>query len=281
MRVPAMSTRTEGGTAGAAAERPVIEVRGLTAGYRREAILDAVDLTVYEGDFLVILGPNGGGKTTLLKVLLGVLAPWRGSVAYHLPHGGRRLGYVPQFSTFEPGFPLRVEEVALMGRLALRPPGRRYRSADREAARAALDEVRLGHRARAPVGELSGGQVQRLLLARALAGEPEALLLDEPMASLDAESREVVRGLLLELRRRMPIVLVTHDPTAVAPDIRHIACLNRRLTYHGAGEVPVTALEEAYGCPVEMIAHGVPHRVLAPHGSAGGSGAGPAGGADR
>jgi zinc transport system ATP-binding protein len=107
--------------------------------------------------------------------------------------------------------------------------------------------------------------VQRLLLARALAGEPEALVLDEPMASLDAESRGVVRELLVSLRQRMPIVLVTHDLTAVATDVVHIACLNRRLVYHGGGELPPGVVEETYGCPVELIAHGTPHRVLSTH----------------
>jgi len=242
-----------------------IEVRGVSFGYGRETILREVSLKVAAHDYLIVIGPNGGGKTTLLKVILGLLKPGRGEIVYHLPHGRERLGYVPQYSTFEPGFPLRVEEVALMGRLGLRGMGRRFRTEDREAAHRALAEVRLDDLARQMVGELSGGQTQRLLLARALASEPEAMILDEPMASLDAESREVVRGVLGELRHRMPVVVVTHDPAAVASDVEHIACLNRRLTYHGSSELTSDVLEETYGCPVELIAHGVPHRVLAPH----------------
>jgi zinc transport system ATP-binding protein len=243
----------------------VVEVRDVTFGYGRRPVLEAVSLDLYAHDYLAILGPNGGGKTTLLKVLLGLVKPWRGTVRWKLPHGARRLGYVPQFSTFEAGVPLRVEEVARMGRLGMRGMGRWYRDADREATRKALEAVRLEDRAGELAGTLSGGQVQRLLLARALAGEPEAIFLDEPMASLDADSRRVVREILLDLRQRMPVVVVTHDPAAIAGEIRHIACLNRRLTYHGDEELTPAVLEETYGCPVELIAHGVPHRVLPGH----------------
>ncbi|MCH9650480.1 MAG: ATP-binding cassette domain-containing protein [Deltaproteobacteria bacterium] len=244
---------------------PLIELQQVSAGYDGVEALSEVDLAIYPGDYLAIIGPNGGGKTTLLKVLLGLLEPSRGVVTSRLPHGRGRMGYVPQFSTLESQIPLRVEEVALMGRLSLRGLWRRYRQEDREAAQAALAAVRLDHLAKRSAGELSGGQLQRLLLARALAGEPEALLLDEPMASLDAESRQVVRGLLQEVRERMPIVLVTHDPAAVAREVRNIACMNRRLSYHAGGELTSEALEETYGCPVELLAHGVPHRVLGAH----------------
>ncbi len=244
---------------------PLLELRDVSAGYGAVEAVTEVNLSVYPGDYLAIIGPNGGGKTTLLKVMLGLLPPRQGRVIHHLPHGRRRLGYVPQFSTLESNIPLRVEEVALMGRLAIRGRWRWYRREDYEAARQALEAVGLEDLRLRPASELSGGQVQRLLLARALAGEPEALLLDEPMASLDAESRRVVRGLLEELRERMPIVLVTHDPAAVAREVKNIACMNRRLTYHAGAELSAEALQEAYGCPVELIAHGVPHRVLEPH----------------
>jgi zinc transport system ATP-binding protein len=243
----------------------VVQVQDVTFGYGRRPVLEEVSLDLHQSDYLAVLGPNGGGKTTLLKVLLGLVKPWRGTVTWNLPHGRRRLGYVPQFSTFEAGVPLRVEEVVRMGRLGLRGLGRWYRQGDRQAAREALEAVRLEDKAGALAGELSGGQAQRVLLARALVGEPEAIFLDEPMASLDADSRKVVREILLELRRRMPVVVVTHDPAAIAGEIRHIACLNRRLTYHGDPDLSPEVLEETYGCPVELIAHGVPHRVLPGH----------------
>ncbi|MDY7094949.1 MAG: metal ABC transporter ATP-binding protein [Acidobacteriota bacterium] len=259
---------TEGSPAAApaAATGPALELRGITAGYNGgPAVLENVQLEIGSREYLAIIGPNGGGKTTLLRVLLGLVEPRRGSVVSHLPHGRKRLGYVPQYSTFEAGVPLRVEEVVLMGRISRRGLGRRYRREDREAARRALEAVHLEDRAQEPATELSGGQIQRVLIARALAGEPEAMLLDEPLASLDVESRRVVRELLLELHRTMPVVLVTHDPAAVAQEVQSIACVNRSLTYHGSGELTSEVLEETYGCPVDLIAHGVPHRVLAPH----------------
>jgi zinc transport system ATP-binding protein len=244
---------------------PVVEARDVTFGYDREVVVDHVDLAVYPRDFLAIIGPNGGGKTTLVKILLRLLRPWSGEVVYHLPPGRGRLGYVPQFSTFDRSFPLRVEDVALMGRLGARGLLRRYTKEDRAAAAAALARLGLSRLAREHVSEISGGQLQRLLIARALASDPAILFLDEPTASIDAESREVLQTLLRELNERIPIVVVTHDVTSVAPMVRRIACINRKLFYHGGPELPGEVLEEAYGCPVEMVTHGVPHRVLHDH----------------
>jgi zinc transport system ATP-binding protein len=210
------------------------------------------------------VGPNGGGKTTLLKVLLGLLTPQSGRVERDLK-GAAALGYVPQFATFDRDFPLRVADVVAMGRLGLRGPLRRYGAADRAVVASTLERLGLAPLAGAPIGELSGGQLQRALIARALAGEPEVLLLDEPLASVDAEFREVLVETLTDLHRRLPIVVVTHDLTPFAGVVRQIACMNRRLHYHPEGKLTPEMLEEVYGCPVELITHGVPHRVLAPH----------------
>ncbi|MEM9292554.1 MAG: metal ABC transporter ATP-binding protein [Acidobacteriota bacterium] len=250
------------------AVEPVLSLDGVWVRYGREAVLEDVSLDVFPDDYLVVIGPNGGGKSTLLKVLLGLVTPYRGEVQHRLPHGGARLGYVPQFSSFDSQFPLRVEDVVLMGRLCSRRGWlRRYRREDRQSVAQALSLVGLESKARDPVAALSGGEAQRVLMARALVGEPEALLLDEPMASLDADSRRIVREVLVEVKQRMPVVLVTHDPVAVAHEVRNIACVNRSLTYHPSGELTAEVLEEAYGCPVELLSHGMPHRVLADHGS--------------
>lgn len=245
---------------------PVIEARGITFGYDREVVLDRVDLAIHPRDFLAIIGPNGGGKTTLLKVLLGLVRPWSGELVYRLSERRGRLGYVPQFSTFDRSFPLRVKDVALMGRLGARGLLRPYTRDDRAVAARALERLGLTRLAREHVSEISGGQLQRLLIARAVASDPEVLFLDEPTASIDAESREILQALLRELNERIPIVVVTHDVTSVAPMVRRIACINRKLFYHGGPELPGEVLEEAYGCPVEMVTHGVPHRVLHDHG---------------
>ncbi|HEY0781082.1 MAG TPA: metal ABC transporter ATP-binding protein [Thermoanaerobaculia bacterium] len=246
---------------------PLVEARGVTAGYGRDVVLEEVDLAIEPGDFLAILGPNGGGKTTLVKVLLGLLAPWSGEVIRRLPRGS--LGYVPQLSTFDRGFPLRVEQVVQMGRLGRRGLFAPYGRDDRAAVSAALDRLGLSALARVHVRELSGGQLQRVLIARAVAGQPALLFLDEPTAAIDRRSRETLRDLLAELNRTIPIVVVTHDVLDLSPLVRHIACVNRRLHYHGP-ELDNEALEEVYGCPVEHIAHGVPHRVLHAHPEAGG-----------
>lgn len=241
---------------------PLLQVRDLTFGYGREVVLDHVDLDIHPRDFLAVIGPNGGGKTTLIKAILGLLRPWSGEVVSRVPRG--HMGYVPQFSTFDRSFPLRVQDVVLMGKLGRRGLLRRYTPEDREDVERILERLKLAHVARSHVAEVSGGQLQRVLIARALAGDPEILFLDEPTASIDAESREVLREILEELNQRIPVVVVTHDVTSISPMVRRIACINRRLFYHGE-EIDQEVLEEVYGCPVELVAHGVPHRVLPHH----------------
>lgn len=244
---------------------PIIEARGITFGYDGEAVLQDVDLTVHRDDFLAILGPNGGGKTTLVKVLLGLLTPWTGTVRRRTSGRGGALGYVPQFAEFDRRFPMRVEELVRLGRLGLRGPRRRYTREDRDAVARTLAELGLARVAGSPIERLSGGQLQRTLIARALVSEPEVLFLDEPLASVDAESREVLLATLRRLGERIPVVVVTHDLTPFGGTVRQIACINRRLYYHPSGELTPRMLEEVYGCPVELVAHGVPHRVLAHH----------------
>ncbi len=248
-----------------AAHEPLIEAEGVTFGYGDEAVLRDVDLTVHRDDFLAVLGPNGGGKTTLVKVLLGLLEPWDGTVRRYT--SGRRgaLGYVPQLAEFDRRFPIRVLDLVLMGRLGLRGALRRYNGEDRAEAEKAIAAFGLGALAGATIDRLSGGQLQRALIARALAAQPELLILDEPMASIDAESRNVLLDALERLGREIPIVVVTHDLTPLAGVVRQIACVNRRLFYHPGAELTHEMLEEVYGCPVELIAHGVPHRVLVDH----------------
>ena len=246
----------------------LVEVRDVTFGYGREVVLDHVSLAIEPRDFLAVIGPNGGGKTTLLKAILGLVRPWSGEVVFHLPSGSDprgRLGYVPQFSTFDRDFPLRIADMVLMGRLGRRSVLRPYSREDRAAAGRAVERLGLTGVARAHASEVSGGQLQRALIARALVSEPEILFLDEPTASIDAESRETLRELLEDLNRTIPIVVVTHDVTSLAPMVRRIACINRKLFYHGDPELSLEVMEEVYGCPVELVTHGVPHRVLHDH----------------
>lgn len=243
----------------------VVSLSHVTFGYDDEVILRDVSLTIRSGDFLAIIGPNGGGKTTLLKLLLGLIQPWQGNVTWHRTLGRGRIGYVQQFSTFDKHFPLSVLDVALMGRLGQRGLWRRYTEQDVLLAESALERLHLHSMKHSPVSQLSGGQRQRLLIARALACEPQLLLMDEPTSSVDTETRIALNTLLAELNREIPVIVVTHDVTAFASLVKQFACVNRKLFYHGQPELTAQMLEEAYGCPVELIAHGTPHRVLHTH----------------
>ena len=246
------------------ATQPVVRVEGVTFGYDGRPVLEDVDLDIGSTDYLAIIGPNGGGKTTLVKLILGLLEPWSGNIERHLP-SSHSAGYVPQFAAFDRSFPLSVDEVVRMGRLGLRGVGRRYTSRDQRAVAEVLDHLGLTAVASTAVAELSGGQLQRTLIARALVGEPAILFLDEPLASIDRESRQVVLGALEELNRSIPVVVVTHDVTLFSGAVRQIACVSRTLHYHPSGELTNEMLEEVYGCPVELVAHGVPHRVIGEH----------------
>ncbi len=264
MSQPAPGSRQESRSA---SER-VLDLHDVCFAYRGEPVLEHVSLTVEAGDYLAILGPNGSGKTTLLKTLVGLVQPQQGEVRVlgSPPKQARgRVGYVPQRVEFDPDFPIRVLDVVLMGRLAGRAVGRRLGPEDRDAALQALEQVELAELARRPIGTLSGGQVQRVLIARALALQPALLLLDEPHAGLDERIGRSVWELLEELSPDVTIVLVSHDIGAISRYVRSVACLNRRLHGHPTRELTAEILEATYGCPIELLAHGHPHRVLGPH----------------
>lgn len=232
------------------------------------SVLEGVNLSICEYDFLGIIGPNGGGKTTLLKVILGLLEPDRGTVRVFgdAPERGRKyVGYVPQFSLFDRDFPISVWDVVLMGRMSHMKRFRRYTEEDIKRAAEALKTVEMLDFRDCQIGKLSGGQQQRVFIARALVSEPKLLLLDEPMASVDSPMQAELYELFEKLRHQMAIVLVSHDISAVSIYVDKIACLNRKLYYHGTKELPMEDLEAAYHCPIDLIAHGFPHRVLREH----------------
>lgn len=243
-------------------------MRNLWAGYGNEPVLEDINLSVKELDFIGLIGPNGGGKTTLLKVLLGLLPPARGEVrilGQSVREGRRRIGYVPQVVEFDHDFPISVWEVARMGRLGKRRLLQRFSAEDDEIVAQALRRVEmLGLRDR-PIGELSGGQRQRTYIARALATEPQILLLDEPTASVDPQVSASIYELLSRLNDRVTILMISHDMSAISSYVKTVGCLNRRLFYHGEKQITPDMLEAAYYCPIDLIAHGVPHRVFPEH----------------
>jgi zinc transport system ATP-binding protein len=248
--------------------REVIAVRQVWASYEYEQVLEDINLTVYERDFIGLLGPNGGGKTTLARVLLGLLAPTRGEVrVMGLPprEGRRHIGYVPQVVEFDREFPISVWEVTQMGRLGHRRLLQRYTTEDDAAVAEALRRVDMLDLRCRPIGTLSGGQRQRVYIARALAGGPQILLLDEPMASVDPKVRADLYELLRELNQRVTILMISHDLSAVSSYVKTVGCLNRHLFYHGEDHLTPEMIELAYQCPIDLIAHGVPHRVFSTH----------------
>ncbi|MGB2800237.1 MAG: ABC transporter ATP-binding protein [Dehalococcoidia bacterium] len=250
------------------AAEDVVRLEDVWVRFDGVAILEGIDLSVYQNDFMGMIGPNGGGKTTLLKVILGLIRPSQGKVTVlgSTPERGRRfVGYVPQYSLFDRDFPVSVWDVVLMGRLGQAGRFRRYSEEDKKAALHVLETVEMLDFKGSQIGRLSGGQQQRVFIARALVSEPKLLLLDEPTASVDAPMMEEFYELLNRLKKRMAIVLVTHDLSAVSIYVDTVGCLNRKLYYHHSKEVSAEDLEAAYQCPIELIAHGVPHRVLSDH----------------
>lgn len=245
-----------------------VRLEGVWFRYDGVPVLEDINLTVRPRDFVGIIGPNGGGKTTLLKVILGLLKPARGrvSVLGKTPRETRRfVGYVPQYRGLDRAFPISAWEVAMMGRLGRRGPLRRYTDDDRHAVEAALQQVGMIDQKDRAIGRLSGGELQRVYVARALAGDPEILLLDEPTASVDASTVGSIYDVLRGINQRTTILLVSHDIGVVSSYVKSIACLNRKLIYHGSKEITPDMLEAAYHCPVDLIAHGLPHRVLNLH----------------
>jgi len=243
----------------------VVELRGVSFAYDDLPVLRNVDFELLEGDFVGIIGPNAGGKTTLLKLILGLLEPDEGSVrVFGRPAREARgmVGYVPQYARFDRTFPIRVRRAVAMGTLGRTNP--QVEDLD-DAVSRALDRVELSGVADRQIGQLSGGQLQRVLIARALVGDPRLLLLDEPTSSVDTRVGRSVHELLEELAREITIVLVSHDIGVISRHVGTIACLNIEMHYHRSKDLTPDMVEAAYGCPVDLVAHGHPHRVLESH----------------
>jgi zinc transport system ATP-binding protein len=210
----------------------VVEVKDVDFSYGSDQILQCVNLELAAGEFLGVIGPNGGGKTTLLKLIAGLLTPASGQVRIFgqpVARSGRLIGYVPQFADVDRTFPITVLDVVLMGRLGLTSFLGSYGEADREAARKAMEQVGVWGLRQRRLGNLSEGQRQRVLIARALAGEPKLLLLDEPTASIDAEAEAAINHLLGELYRSIAIIMVSHDLQLLKSHVDRIIYVNRRL----------------------------------------------------
>jgi zinc transport system ATP-binding protein len=252
----------------------IVEIKNVCFAYNGQPVLEGVNLDIRQGDFIAMIGPNGGGKTTLLKLILGLLKPGKGSIRVlgdTTEKASHHIGYVPQDVHINRSFPISAMDIVLMGKLQ---PNRRWAKSsaqDRQEALNALKRMEIEASANSKIGELSGGERQRVFIARALVSRPKLLLLDEPTASIDAKGQAEFYRLLKTLNKDIPILVVSHDLVAISTYVKSVACVNKRLHYHNQAEITGEMLEEMYPCtdeevcPVELIAHGLPHRVLKHH----------------
>ena len=246
-------------------QKNIIEIKDLSFAYGKNEVLSNVNLNVHQGDYLGLVGPNGAGKTTLLKIMLGLLQPMQGSIKLFGTSRQdfkeyRRLAYVPQQATnFDVNFPATVYEVAAMGRYGRRGPGRRLRDTDREIIYQSLERVGMKEKENLLIGDLSGGQKQRVFIARALAGQPEIMFLDEPTTGIDAKSRDDFYTLLREFNKslNLTLVLVTHDIERITNEAMHIACLDHTLVCHDSPADFLRASESLHALKqdIKIISH--------------------------
>ena len=236
----------------------LVELSDVWFGYEPGVpALEGVNFKIERGRSGCIVGPNGGGKSTLMRLLLGLLTPQRGKIRVFgtTPVAARpHIGYMPQYHQLDAACPVTVFEVVLMGSMRKGFWGR-YAAADREAARRALEEMGIPELASRSFSELSGGQRQRVLIARALASEPELLLLDEPTANIDPGAEEQFYATLDVLRKRMTVLTVSHDLGFVNREIDLVICVNRRVTVHEAAAFSAETANEVYHHQVNLIKH--------------------------
>lgn len=248
----------------------ILEIKEISVGYEaNKPILKNVDLTVYENDFLGIIGPNGGGKTTLLKTILGLIKPTEGSVKFYKNNIESKinLGYLPQINKIDRNFPISVFDVILSGLTAKRKLFSYYTEQQRNKARQTADLMGLSTFLERPIGNLSGGQLQRTLLGRAIVDDPDLLILDEPSSYVDKRFETDFYKILEEINKNTAIILVSHDVGTVVSMVKNIACVNEGLHYHAGSNISTNWLEQTYTtCPIEIVGHGdFPHRVLEKH----------------
>ena len=253
----------------------IIELRNIFVGYKDLIVLEDISINIPRGSFLAVVGPNGGGKTTLIKTILGLIKPGSGTVkvfgkpAYCQGGNRKKIGYVPQVLSIDANFPIHAKDVVLMGRYGRIGLLKNPESKDRKIAKETMDKIGILELADKPIGRLSGGQRQRVFLARALANEPEILFLDEPTTGIDVPSMEGLYELLHKLHNEgITIIIVSHDIGVVASYVDTIACLNKRLIAHGRPEEVINPenLEKMYGCDAMLLFHHhTPHIAVRKH----------------
>ncbi|MCF0214929.1 MAG: ABC transporter ATP-binding protein [Fibrobacteraceae bacterium] len=237
-----------------------VEIKNLSFAYNKNVVLENANFSIEENDFVAIIGPNGGGKSTLMRLMVGLLKPTNGDVRLFgekVPSKRVPVGYVPQNTSKNIEFPITVGECVATGRLGLSPKSGEVANA--------LKRVHMEEYLNRRLGELSGGERQRVLIARSLVCNPKILFLDEPSNNIDVAGQESMYKMLSEFSKTMTIVIVTHDLMALSNRVRSVVCVNKSVHFHGGASITQEMLTSTYGCEVDLIAHGIPHRVLGSH----------------
>lgn len=245
----------------------LVELKGITAGYSGEIALSAVNLKIKQNDFIGVIGPNGGGKTTLVKVILGLLKPFKGEVINQLngTDNSKSIGYLPQINFIDKKFPISVNDVVLSGFMEKGKLINKFTKEEKQIALSLMENMGISHLRKKPIGELSGGQLQRVFLSRAVVSSPELLILDEPNTFVDNRFESELYEKLKELNKSMAILIISHDVGMISPYVKTIACVNKELHYHDSNVISEKQLQD-YNCPIQLITHGeVPHTVLGKH----------------
>ncbi|MDO9614442.1 MAG: metal ABC transporter ATP-binding protein [Bacteroidota bacterium] len=244
--------------------KKLLEIKNLSAGYENQVVLENVTLDIFSNDFIGVIGPNGGGKTTLIKTILGLIKPISGEL--NLLINKKNIGYLPQVNQIDKRFPITVFDVVRSGKAdtALFSSFQKNRQ-EKEKAESLLREMGISNLRNKSIGELSGGQMQRVFLCRALMNEPELLVLDEPSTYVDNNFEGELYLKLKELSDRMAILLISHDVGTISFFVKTIACVNRNLHHHPSNIISEEQLA-SYNCPLQIITHGdIPHTVLKLH----------------
>lgn len=251
-------------------KKKLLELNDIAVGYSNTGlILNHVNLTVFENDFLGIIGPNGGGKTTLIKTILGLLSHSEGNISFYkdgVKQECINIGYIPQINQIDRKFPISVYDTILSGFKMKKSLFFRFTETQKQQAKELANKMGIGHLLHKPIGELSGGQLQRILLARATIDRPDLLILDEPNTYIDKQFEHQFYHFLQKLNQNTAIIMVSHDVGTVLSIVKNIACVNSSVHYHEGNIVSEEWLNKAFNCPIDIITHGkIPHRVLSQH----------------
>ena len=247
--------------------KSLISIRDLWVEYDNTTALEGVNIDIYEDDLLGIIGPNGGGKSSLVKAIMGTTT-YKGHIWYDesLRRGNHyQLGYMPQVSEFDMRFPISIREVVLSGLQTEKGFFGRYSAEDKRRADELLDKMGIAELASNPIGEVSGGQMQRALLCRAIISEPKLLILDEPTNFVDNRFEYEFYNMVRQLSDKMAIVMVSHDLGTITSVVKSILCVNRSVHRHDSNILTEEQLRN-YNCPIQVLSHGhIPHTVLEHH----------------